>query len=187
MSHKENSSSSQAKIQTAEYVLKIKCIENSLLNYYKNNQRFNPGDAGLHLYCPNDIEIRPGETKFIDLGIQCEMVEKCKLYSQIHISNISYYLYPRSSFSKTPLVLGNHVGIIDSGYRGNIIAAVKYLPTIEDIENIFSGGNGTVYHIKAGTRLFQICHPSLKSFTYEVVNELSGSERGTCGFGSTGK
>ena len=37
--------------------------------------------------------------------------------------NIGYYLYPRSSISKTPLILANSVGIIDSGYRGNIKAA----------------------------------------------------------------
>ena len=127
-----------SKYQLTNYTLKIKCVDSSLLSYYKNNQKFNPGDAGLDLYCPNDIEIRCGETKFIDLGIQCEMIEKCKLYSQIFTSNISYYLYPRSSLSKTPLILANHVGIIDAGYRGNIVAAVKYLPTINDIEKIFS-------------------------------------------------
>lgn len=174
------------KYQLTNYTLKIKCVDKSLLSYYLNNQRFNPGDSGLDLYCPNDIEIRCGETKFIDLGIQCEMIEKYKLYSEIFTSNISYYLYPRSSLSKTPLILANHVGIIDAGYRGNIIAAVKYLPTIDDFEKIFSGKKANVYHIEAGTRLFQICHPSLKPFSYDVVDELSDSQRGSGGFGSTG-
>ena len=36
--------------------------------------------------------------------------------------NCSYYLYPRSSISKTPLRMSNSTGIIDAGYRGEIIA-----------------------------------------------------------------
>ena len=116
--------------------------------------------------------------------------------------NISYYLYPRSSISKTPLILANQVGIIDAGYRGNIIAAVKYLPNITDIFNVFESRNELIscpspnsifrenlpkYTIKAGTRLFQICSNNLSSFEFNIVDNLSDSTRGSGGFGSTGK
>lgn len=165
---------------------------------YKNHQHYNPGDSGLDLYIPNDIDVYLGETKFIDLEIQCEMIQPKQDIS----TNTSYYLYPRSSISKTPLILANQVGIIDAGYRGNIIAAVKYLPNITDIYNVFESRNELIscpspnsifrenlpkYTIKAGTRLFQICSNNLSSFEFNIVDNLSDSTRGSGGFGSTGK
>ena len=44
--------------------------------------------------------------------------------------NVSYYLYPRSSIIKTPLRMSNSVGIIDAGYRGNIIGCVDNIGDI---------------------------------------------------------
>ena len=90
----------------------------------------------------------------------------------------SYYLYPRSSISKTPLMLANSVGIIDSGYRGNIKAAVKCFLSEEN--------KNEIYKIKKGTRLFQICASNLESFSIEITKELSKSKRGEKGFGSSG-
>ena len=90
---------------------------------------------------------------------------------------VSYYIYMRSSGARTPLRLANSVGIIDAGYRGNIIAAVD---NIKDID----------YTIEAGTRLFQICSPILEPINLEVLEltqNLSETERGNNGFGSTGK
>jgi dUTP pyrophosphatase len=88
-----------------------------------------------------------------------------------------YYVYPRSSISKTPLMLANHVGIIDSGYRGNLMAAVRKLPSAQ-----------SEYVVEKHTRLFQICHPSLCPIFVVLVpeSELNSSERGEGGFGSTG-
>ena len=100
--------------------LLIKPITDTTKALYENHQHYNPGDSGLDLYIPNDIDVYLGETKFIDLEIQCEMINSKKN------KNTSYYLYPRSSISKTPLILANQVGIIDAGYRGNIIAGRGY-------------------------------------------------------------
>jgi dUTP pyrophosphatase len=88
-----------------------------------------------------------------------------------------YYVYPRSSISKTPLMLANHVGIIDSGYRGNLIAAIRKLPS-----------DSPEYVVEKHTRLFQICHPTLCPVFVVLVpeSELNSSERGAGGFGSTG-
>jgi hypothetical protein len=72
----------------------------------------------------------------------------------------SYYLYPRSSISNTPLIMANSVGIIDSGYRGNLMAKVKYMPSPE---------YGQQYHIIKGTRLFQICAPNLQNIKVNMT------------------
>lgn len=125
------------------------------------------GDAGLDLYCPGDLELLPGQTKCIDFKIQCEG------QSDTDGRNVSYYLYPRSSIAKTPFRLANSVGIIDSGYRGNLMAYVD-------------NTSNEVQHIQKGQRLFQICGPHLEHIHLELVEELSDSERGNDGFGSTG-
>ena len=170
--------------------LNIKVEDDNLKNLYLNHQHYNPGDSGIDLYLPEDIEIYPGETKYIDLMISCEMLEMGKY--------VSYYLYPRSSLSKTPLILANHVGIIDAGYRGKIIAAVKYIPSLMDIYEFCKDGSClesekdfrqklTSYKIKSGTRLFQICSRDLRPINkINIVDNLSESKRGSGGFGSTG-
>jgi len=153
------------------FKLNIKPLSEQTHNYYLNNSNFHAGDSGFDLYVPNDIIFKPYEVKFIDFGIQCEMIDKNK-------NNISYYLYPRSSISKTPLLLANSVGIIDAGYRGNIIGAVRYIP--------FSGSENEDYILKKDTRLLQICSPSLSPLVSEIVENLSETTRGSGGFGSTG-
>ena len=125
------------------------------------------GDAGLDLYCPGNLEILPGQTKCIDFKIQCEGL------SDSNERNVCYYLYPRSSISKTPFRLANSVGIIDAGYRGNLMAM------IDNISN-------EVQTIQKGTRLFQICGRYLEPVHLELVEELTETERGNDGFGSTG-
>ena len=87
-----------------------------------------------------------------------------------------YYLYPRSSISKTPLIMANSVGIIDKDYRGDIMAKVRHIP-FEGVED---------YKVEMGTRLFQICSPDLSPLKLVIVEELTETSRGEGGFGSTG-
>ena len=155
--------------------LLIKPENENVKSYYKNHSSYNKGDSGLDLFVPEDIEIKCGETVFVDLQIKCELLDK-------ENKNISYYLYPRSSISKTPLILANSVGIIDAGYRGSIKAAVKYIPSYDDIKS----DEGSIYIIKKGTRLFQLCSPDLKELKFKLSNTLSETSRGEGGFGSTG-
>ena len=89
-------------------------------------------------------------------------------------TNISFQLVPRSSIWRTPLRQSNSIGIIDAGYRGRLMVPVDNISN-ED------------YIIKSGERLFQIVHPLLEPVGVELVDELSDSERGSGGFGSTGK
>ena len=166
----------------AQYKLLIKPINTSVGEFYVNHSTYNEGDSGLDLFVPEDITIACGETKFIDLQIKCEMVN-----TFLENKNVSYYLYARSSISKTPLILKNSVGIIDSGYRGNLIAAVHYSPTFDDLQNILYNKLTNSYTIKQGTRLVQICAPELQPFSFDVVNTLTETERGEGGLGSTGK
>lgn len=156
-------------------ILYLKPENESIEYFYKNHSSHHEGDSGLDLFVPNDIEVKCCETVFIDLKIKCELLDK-------ENNNISYYLYPRSSISKTPLILANSVGIIDAGYRGSIKAAVKYIPSYDDIKS----DKRPTYMIKKGTRLFQICSPDLKELKFKLSNTLSETSRGEGGFGSTG-
>lgn len=188
--------------------LNIKPISDIAKSYYKNHKHFHNGDSGLDLYLLEDFEIGLGETKFIDLGIQCQMVEKKENLSYVNFNDVSYYLYPRSSFSKLPLILGNHIGVIDSEYRGNILACVKYLPHENELRTLISNVikvtikynandddklNESIIDdipklkIEAGTRLFQICSGDLEPFDFKLVDELPSTSRGSGGFGSTNK
>jgi len=165
------------------YYLNIKPLNDEIKEMYINHETFHAGDSGLDLFTPEDVLIKCGETIFIKLGIKCEM-------NQIGPSgstrrSVSFYLYPRSSISKTPLVLKNSVGIIDAGYRGELMAAVQYIPRVEDIQSIMEGTT-PVYKVPKGTRLVQICTADLSTFNYKLKDDLSETERGEGGFGSTG-
>lgn len=129
-------------------------------------------DAGFDLFVPETTEFDVTfEKKMIDMKVKMEMYYKEKDHT---IS--SYYSYPRSSISKTPLMLANHVGIIDSGYRGNLMGAFRSLSQDK-------------YVVDKHSRLLQICHPSLCPIIVHLVNEdeLTQTSRGSGGFGSTGK
>ena len=149
--------------------LLIKPTNDYVKTLYNNHEHYNEGDSGLDLFCPEDIVVEPGTTRKIDLQIQCEALSDLD-----GDKNVSYYLYPRSSIIKTPLRLANSVGIIDAGYRGNIIACVDNIKNID-------------FKIEKGTRLFQICGPTLEPITFRLVEELSNTQRGSGGFGSTGQ
>jgi len=147
--------------------LRVKPITSDIKLMYANHRHYNAGDVGLDLFFPENVLIPKGSLGFmIDFGIQCEgkMGDTC----------VPYYLYPRSSISKTPLRMANSVGIIDAGYRGNIMVAVD-------------NTGDQPYVIEKGQRLFQICGPTLESIEMKVVDELSNTDRGNNGFGSTGR
>lgn len=138
-------------------------------------------DSGFDLYVPENVVFdKEFESKFIDMKLKVEMLH-CDV-TRDTITPAGFYLYPRSSISKTPLMLANHVGIIDSGYRGSVIGAFRCLYS----SNVHAHSK---YAVESGTRLLQICHPSLCPIYIQVVSdasELSNTERGSGGFGSTG-
>ena len=143
--------------------LKIKPYREDIYEMYEDHNHFHQGDSGLDIYIVENQIINPGETIRLKLGISCENLE-----------SKSYFLMPRSSLSKTPLRLANSVGLIDAGYRGEIMAAVD---NIKDF----------AYKIKIGQRLFQIVALDGSAIRFELSNHLSKTSRGDSGFGSTGK
>ena len=125
-------------------------------------------NAGFDLLTP--FEINENNNFILDTNIKCCM-------TSYNNENLSYYLYPRSSIIKTPFRLANSVGIIDSGYRGNIKA-------------VFDSINTNInFNLPIYSRLVQICSPTLKPLIVEIIDDyknLGLTERGLGGFGSTG-
>ena len=121
-----------------------------------------PGDAGMDLYAVSQTFDNHGNYVY-GTGLAMEIPEG-------HVGLI----FPRSSISKTAHSLRNAVGVIDSGYRGEII--VKF-----DINTL----NSPVYNI--GDRIAQIIVMPFPQIEFEEAWELSKTERGKGGFGSTNK
>ena len=143
--------------------LKIKPFSDLVKKMYENHGHFHKGDAGLDLYIIKEENIEAGESRLIHLGFSCENKD-----------GRPYLLMPRSSIAKTPLRLSNSIGLIDGGYRGEIIAAV------DNIKN-------ESYTVLKGQRLFQLVGMNGSKIDFELVESLSDTSRGTGGFGSTGK
>ena len=143
--------------------LKITTLSESAQDLYKNHGHFHQGDAGLDLFIIDALIIAPGETALIKSHIACENTD-----------GMPYLLMPRSSISKTPLRQCNSVGLIDAGYRGEIMAAVDNIKEIP-------------FTVEPGQRLFQLVSMDGGPISFEIVSELSTTDRGQGGFGSTGK
>ena len=141
----------------------IKPLSDTAKDFYENHNHFHKGDSGLDLYVLKDQLFKSGETNKIKLGISCEAE-----------NGESYFLFPRSSISKTPLRMANSIGLIDGGYRGEIMAVCD---NIKDFE----------FKINKGDRLFQLVSADLSAINFKIVNNLSETDRGSGGFGSTGK
>lgn len=143
--------------------LKIKPFNDRVRALYENHGHHHAGDAGLDLFITEQVTVKAGETMALHLGIACEPVD-----------GKAYFLMPRSSVSKTPLRQANSVGLIDGGYRGEIIAVVDNIKGIDCT-------------VDAGDRLFQIVAIDGSPIDFELVETLSETSRGTGGFGSTGR
>ena len=82
-------------------------------------------------------------------------------------------VFPRSSIHKTQCRLSNSVGVIDAGYRGEIKAVFDTFPTSDETYN-------------AGDRAAQLIILPFPQIKFEEADELSPTERGEGGYGSTG-
>ncbi len=122
-------------------------------------------NSGFDLLLPEEYSLSCGVVK-IDHGLKAVLFDASGIPSP-------FCLYVRSSIYKTPLRLSNNVGIIDSGYRGNLAS-------------VFDVSEPTI--LKRGQRLIQVCAPDLRPFQVQLVDEdrLGTTARGEGGFGSTG-
>tara|TARA_R110002153_G_scaffold209135_1_gene361636 strand:+ start:16 stop:504 length:489 start_codon:yes stop_codon:yes gene_type:complete len=125
-------------------------------------------DSGFDLFCVTDKKINcRSNSNMIDLKVKCKLLNPNDTPS-------GFYLYPRSSLgSKSTLRLSNSVGIIDSGYRGNLIACVDNIGYCD-------------YSIKKFNKYFQIITPLLLPMRVELVYDFDKTKRNLGGFGSTG-
>lgn len=138
-------------------------------------------DAGFDLFSPSEFNMTSLKVNKLDYEIICsaEIIER-KVFSPSPVNRINtgFYMYPRSSISKSFLRLANNVGIIDSGYRGHLMGMFDVVYEKETTVNKFD-------------RHLQICAPGLIPIVVELVNsreELGElTSRGDGGFGSTGK
>lgn len=150
----------EPKLITNTLKIKIKkLIESAIIPTYSK-----PGDAGLDLTATS-VEYDP-ETDSYTYGTGLAF----------EVPNDHFMmLVPRSSISKKHLFLSNSCGIVDSGYRGEVKFVFKNNKD-KQYPNIY----------KVGDRIGQLIIMPFPRIEFEEVSELSNSERGQGGFGSSG-
>jgi dUTPase len=134
-------------------------------------------DAGFDLFSPDDKSLAWNDKKFkLDFGIVCQA--KMVSVATHKETNTGFYMYPRSSISKTAFRLANNVGIVDAGYRGHLMGMF----------DVIDDSASDCHVLSKFDRLVQICAPGLVPIIPRVVDSLdTHTLRGTGGIGSTGK
>jgi len=126
--------------------------------------RARAGDAGLDLAAAEDVEVAPGERAMIRTGLAIAIPD-----------GHAGLVLPRSGLaSRQGLTLANSPGLIDAGYRGEVICAVVNLDRREAVR------------VARGDRIAQLVVVPVAALEPEWVEELPSSARGEGGFGSTG-
>ena len=120
------------------------------------------GDAGLDLRSTVDTLIPSGQSKLIGTGLHCEIPDGCV-----------GLVFPRSGLGSKGVTIRNAVGVIDSGYRGEVMCALWN--TTHD-----------AFHVRKGDRICQLVVIPYMPCELELTDALSASERGCDGHGSTG-
>ncbi len=130
-------------------------------------KRATEGSAGMDLYACIDtpVTIRPGDLALIPTGIAIEL--PCAEYVA--------YIFARSGLGiKHGICLSNGVGVVDSDYRGEVCVGLCNVSSKE-------------YTIEPNERVAQMVISPVSLMPVEEAQELSDTERGAGGFGSTGK
>lgn len=141
-------------------VIKAKKIrENANIPHYATM-----GAAAVDFYGCDAMDIKPGETVFIDTGVAFEIPE-----------GFVGLVYARSGLAcKKGLALANGVGVIDSDFRDSVKVALH-------------NHSNQTRTVVAGERLAQMIITEYPHVEFEEVDELQETERGLGGFGSSGK
>ena len=128
-------------------------------------ERAHPGDAGFDLRSIEDVEVGPGERAMVRTGLAVAIPD-----------GHSGLVLPRSGLASLHgLTLANAPGLIDSGYRGELICSVVNLDPHESVK------------IARGDRIAQLLVVEVPERRPGWVDELPPSSRGESGFGSTGR
>jgi dUTP pyrophosphatase len=140
--------------------LKIKYLEGAIFP----PRQATKGSAGWDLYCNDHIILRPNEVSFVRLGFCLQIPE------DYYVSIVS-----RSSMAKRGVIIPNSPGIIDSDYTGEIMVMLININPDFSIE------------LSPGERIAQMLLNKQETIDFEVTDTLKSTERGSGGFGSTGK
>lgn len=123
------------------------------------------GDAGLDLRAAIDVTLKPGERTAIPTGIAIAIPE-----------GYAGFVHPRSGLAlREGLGMPNSPGLIDSGYRGELMVVTMNHDRDEPI------------HVQRGDRIAQLVIVPVAKASFEEVEELPSSNRGSGGHGSTGR
>ena len=152
----------QSKTKNKPMKVKIKKLhENAVIPSYAK-----PGDAGMDLTATSRSTDDIGNIVY-GTGLAVEIPE-----------GYVGLIFPRSSNAKTDLYLTNHVGVIDSGYRGELMFKFRKADCTKNYLE------ARLYEI--GDRVGQLIIIPYPAIEFDEVAELSNSDRGTGGFGSSG-
>lgn len=123
-----------------------------------------PGDAGADLRAREDVVLQPGERRLVPTGVAIALPE-----------GFVALIHPRSGLAtRHGLTIVNAPGTVDAGYRGEIAVTLLNTDASQPIE------------LHRGDRIAQMVIQRVEYAQFNPVDELSGSVRGTGGFGSTG-
>lgn len=165
--HVENTMERESTTLRKPNAIEIKILDNRVGTEFPLPRYETPDSAGLDLRACIDqsLSIAPGETHLIPTGIAMHIGDP-------HIAAV---ILPRSGLGhKHGLVLGNLVGLIDADYQGPLMISC------------WNRGQN-LYTIAPGERIAQLVFLPIIRTQFEIVNEFKGTERGTGGFGSSGK
>lgn len=149
------------------HTLQAKIIDPRLGRDFPLPEYATPGSAGLDLRAmfTEDVVVEPGQTILVPTGLS------------IHIGDpgIAALILPRSGLGhKHGIVLGNLVGLVDSDYQGELMVSCW-------------NRSKEPFHLAVGDRLAQLVLVPVVQARFELVEQFSDSQRGTGGFGHSGK
>mgnify|MGYP000602846756 CR=1 FL=1 len=149
------------------HTIQLKILDPRLGNEFPLPSYATEGSAGLDLRACLDktVELAPGETVLVPTGMA------------VHIGDpsLAAMILPRSGLGhQHGIVLGNLVGLIDSDYQGQLFVSV------------WNRGNHS-FAIKPGERIAQMVVVPVVQVTFKIVEEFHQTQRGTGGFGHTGR
>lgn len=127
------------------------------------------GDAGLDLYASEDFFIKTGETAVVKTDLAVGLP-------------VGFYGKVEDRSSLAALGLRTGAGVIDSGYTGEVKIVIHNINNTND-----SSYRGQGYQIKKGQRIAQLIVQSVVPVRLVEVQTFDNSERGSNGFGSTGR
>ncbi len=140
--------------------IRIKKIrDNAVTPHYEHD-----GDAGMDLYAVEDSSLRPGERKLIPTGLQVEIPKGYEMQ-----------IRPKSGLAlKHGITVLNTPGTVDSCYRG-------------EVGVIMLNASDQDYEVRAGEKVAQAIIAKVEKAVIEEVEDLTQTQRGSGGFGSTGR